>query len=105
MKSLLLFTAALALFALPASAIAGTVTFSTPTTAGNTNTYTDNLNETDYNGGANQFDLDHHRAYTWGINSINLNGQALTSATLTFKNIANWDTNANKLFVHLFNSA
>jgi hypothetical protein len=105
LKSLLLLTAALALFAFPASAIAGTLTFTTATTAANTNTNTDNLNETDYAGGANQFDLDHHRAYTWGITGINLSGQGITSATITFKNIANWDTNANKLFVHLFNSA
>jgi hypothetical protein len=97
--------AALALFVFPATAAAGTLTFYTPTTAGNTNTGTDNLNETDYAGGANQFDLDHHRAYTWRIDNINLNGQVITSASLRFKDIANWDTATNKLFVHLFNSA
>jgi len=105
LKSLMLLAAAFALFALPATAAAGTLTFTTPTTASNTNDATDNLNETDYAGGVNQFDWDHHRAYSWQIGSINLSGQALTSATITFKNIANWDTNTNKLFVHLFNNA
>jgi hypothetical protein len=81
------------------------LTFTTPTTAGNSNGSTDNLGETDYQGGANQFDLDHHRAYTWQINNINLGGQSITSATITFRNIANWDTNPNQLFVHLLNSA
>jgi hypothetical protein len=92
--------------ALPAAIKAETVTFKTPTTAANTNGATDNLNETDYQGGSKQFDLDHHRAYTWQINNIpSLAGKTIISATLTFKNIANWDTNANRLFVHLLNSA
>ncbi len=106
MKKTLLITAAFVLLALPASALADTVTFTSPTTAANTNGATDNLNETDYAGGSHQFDLDHHRAYTWQINNIpSLAGQTITSATLTFRNIANWDTNANTLFVHLLNSA
>lgn len=94
-----------AIFAFPASTFADVLTWATPTTATNTNNATDNLNETDYQGGANQFDLDHHRAYSWQINGINLGGKTITSATITFRNIANWDTNTNKLFVHLFNTA
>lgn len=94
------------LLAMPAAALADTVTFKSPTTAANTNGATDNTNETDYQGGPKQFDLDHHRAYTWQINNIpSLAGKTIVSATLTFKNIANWDTNANMLFVHLLNSA
>ena len=101
--SLLIF---LVVLSLPVTALADVVTFVSPTTAGNTNGATDNLNETDYAGGTNQFDLDHHRAYTWQINNLpSLNGQTIVSATLTFRNIANWDTNANMLFVHLLNSA
>lgn len=95
------------LLALPAAALADTVTFKPPTTAANTNGATDNTNETDYEGGSKQFDLDHHRAYTWQVNNIPslAPGQTIVKATLTFKNIANWDRNANMLFVHLLNSA
>ncbi len=104
-KSLIV-AAAFVVFAFQASALADTVTFKSPTTAGNTNGATDNTNETDYAGGPKQFDLDHHRAYTWQINNIpSLAGKTIVKATLTFKNIANWDRNANRLFVHLLNSA
>lgn len=106
MKKSLLLSVAIVLLALPATVLADTVTFNSPTTAANNNGATDNLNQTDYAGGANQFDLDHHRAYTWQINNMpSLAGQTIVSATLTFRNIANWDTNANMLFVHLLNSA
>ena len=50
-------------------------------------------------------DLDHHSAYTWRIDNINLAGASITGATLTFKNIANWDQNPNILFMHLFDTA
>ena len=106
MKKTLLITTALVLLALPGSVLADTVTFTAPTTAANNNGSTDNLNEPDYEGGSHQFDLDHHRAYTWQINNIpSLAGRTITSATLTFRNIANWDQNPNTLFVHLLNSA
>jgi len=105
-KKTLLITTAFVLLAFPASALADTVTFTSPTTATNTDGSTDNLNETDYAGGSHQFDLDHHRAYTWQINNVpSLAGKTITSATLTFRNIANWDTTTNTLFVHLLNSA
>ncbi len=106
LKKLLPFAAALALLIVPSLAHADVVTFTAPTTATNTNGATSNLNEADYNGGVNQFDLDHHNAYTWQINNMgSLSGKTIVSATITFKNIANWDTNANRLFVHLLNSA
>jgi hypothetical protein len=102
----LMLLVAVVLLALPAAASADTVTFKPPTTAANSNGSTDNTNETDYAGGSKQFDLDHHRAYTWQINNIpSLAGKTIVKATLTFKNIANWDRNANMLFVHLLNSA
>lgn len=106
MKSSVFLAIAFVLLMLPSTAMADVVTFTTPTTAGNNNGSTDNLNQTDYEGGSNQFDLDHHRAYTWQLNNLpSLNGQTIVSATLTFRNIANWDTNANMLFVHMLNSA
>jgi hypothetical protein len=50
-------------------------------------------------------DLDHHSAYTWRIDNINLGGATLSGASLTFTNIANWDLNPNMLFIHLFDTA
>jgi hypothetical protein len=92
-KLILIFSAAI-LFALPATVSADTFTFRPPATAAYQG-----------NGGANQFDLDHHSAYTWRIGGVNLQGQTITSATITFHNISNWDTNPNMLFVHLLDTA
>ncbi len=50
-------------------------------------------------------DLDHHLAYTWRIDNINLSGLAVTGATLSITNISNWDTNPNVLHLHLLDSA
>ena len=106
MRRLLLLLATLALLAVPSVALADTLTFSPTATAPNSNGATDNTNENDYQGGANQFDLDHHRAYTWRINNILIpSGHVITGATITFRNIANWDTNANRLFVHLLDTS
>lgn len=104
-KKLLPFAAALALLVLPLTALADTFTFTSPITAPNTNGATDNTNETDYNGGNKQFDLDHHNAYVWKLSGLAVPpGHTILSAKLTFKNIANWDTRANILYVHLLNS-
>ncbi len=54
---------------------------------------------------ADMNDLDHHLAYTWRLDDINLNGMAITSATLSFTNISNWDTNPNVLHMHLLDTA
>ena len=106
MRRFLLALSTLALLSLPATTLADTLTFTAPTTAGNSNNSTDNTNETDYQGGSNQFDLDHHNAYTWGIGSILIPaGQTITGATLTFRNMANWDTTTNRLFVHMLDTA
>jgi hypothetical protein len=85
MKRLLLTIATLAFLGLPATALADTLTY-TPTPA--------DLN-----------DLDHHSVYTWRIDNVNLNGQTITGVQLTFNNIRNWDANANRLFVHLLDTA
>jgi len=50
-------------------------------------------------------DLDHHKAYTWRVDNVDLKGKTITSAKLVFKNIRNWDDNPNRLFVHLLDNA
>jgi hypothetical protein len=93
-RTFLLMIAAAVVFALPATASADTVTFTAPATGANQGS-----------GGANQFNLDHYYAYTWRIDGVNLTGRTITSATLTIRNIRNWDSNANRLFIHLLDTA
>lgn len=50
-------------------------------------------------------DLDHHYSDTWRIDNFNLGKISITSATLTFSNIANWDSTPNMLFVYLLDTA
>jgi PEP-CTERM motif len=92
-KLVILFAAAI-LLALPAVASANVVTFQAPATAPNQGS-----------GGPNQFNLDHHEAYTWRIGGVDLTGKTITGATLTFSNISNWDSHANMLFIHLLDTA
>jgi len=92
-KLILLFAAGI-LFALPATVSADTFTFRPPATAAY-----------EGKGGANQFDLDHYSAYTWRIGGVNLQGQTITSASITFHNISNWDSDPNMLFIHLLDTA
>jgi PEP-CTERM motif-containing protein len=94
LKRILLLLAAIIVVAAPITTFADTFTFEAPPTAPNQGS-----------GGPKQFDLDHHRAYAWRIDNVNLAGKTITGATLTFKNISNWDTNPNMLFVHLLDSA
>ena len=94
MKRTLLLLATLILIGAPATALADTFTFQAPATAPNQG-----------NGGSQQFDLDHHSAYTWRIDGVNLAGKTITGAKITFSNISNWDRNANMLFVHLLDTA
>lgn len=94
MRKLIFVFAAAILFALPTVAQADTITIQAPTTAANQGS-----------GGPRQFDLDHHSAYTWRIGGQRLTGQTITSATLTFHNISNWDRNPNMLFIHLLDTA
>ncbi len=44
-------------------------------------------------------------AYAWRIGGVDLTGKTITSATLTFRNISNWDKNPNMLFIHLLDTA
>ena len=94
MKKLFLFLTAFVVLGIPATALADSFTFQAPATAPNQG-----------NGGSHQFNLDHHEAYTWRIDGVNLGGQTITGATLTFTNISNWDSNPNMLFIHLLDSA
>ena len=89
-----LFLFAIIVVGLPVTAIADTFTFQAPVTAANTG-----------NGGPKQVDLDHHKAYTWRIDDGRLAGKTITSATITIKNISNWDKNPNMLFIHLLDTA
>lgn len=50
-------------------------------------------------------DLDHHSVYTWRIDNINLDGGTITGASLSFANIANWDSNVNVLHMWLLDTA
>jgi len=93
MKKTVLTLVALVVLGIPATALADTFTFRPPATAATSSS-------------PNQFDLDHHNAYTWQINNVNLPAnQTITGATITFHNIRNWDSTANMLFVHLLDSA
>ena len=94
MRKLFLLLAAAILIGLPTVASADVITFQAPITAPNQGS-----------GGPRQFDLDHHMAYTWRIGGVDLTGKSITSATLTFRNISNWDTNTNMLFIHLLDTA
>ena len=93
-RNLLLLLAAAVVFALPATASADVITIHAPATAPGAGA-----------GGPRQVDLDHHRAYAWRIDNVNLGGQTIAGATLTFRNISNWDSNPNMLFVHLLDTA
>jgi len=53
----------------------------------------------------NEAQLDHHYMIDWKLSGINLAGQTITGATVTIKNIANWDANPNQLFMHLLDTA
>lgn len=57
---------------------------------------------------ADIYDLDHAWYYTWGID-LGFNstdpGYEIQAAELIFKNIRNWDTHDNILFIHLLDNA
>lgn len=50
-------------------------------------------------------DFDHHMAYTWRIDGIGLGDRTITGARIKIEDIRNWDTNPNRLFVHLLDTA
>ena len=93
-KIILWCVAVVIVIALPAIASADTITFQAPSTGAYQGA-----------GGSSQFNLDHYYAYTWRMGGVDLTGKSITSATLTFRNIRNWDANPNMLFVHLLDTA
>jgi hypothetical protein len=104
-KKPLLSLAALLVFALPSIALADTFVFNAPPSTGE---------ETGPGSGPNQVDLDHHRAYTWrvsggtaaaGLAQRLSTGHQITSITLTFHSMRNWDNNPNRLFISLLDNA
>jgi hypothetical protein len=46
-------------------------------------------------------DLDHHYVYAWQITDPNLQGKTISSASITFGDLFNWDTEANQLYLNL----
>jgi hypothetical protein len=53
-------------------------------------------------------DLDHRNFYVWRVNTgtgILSDGNTIKHATLTFRQIYNWDTNANEMFLQLLDNA
>ena len=57
-------------------------------------------------------DLDHYKNYTWGMNTPwdvtpdeNNEYETVTSATLSFDRIRNWDNKPNVLYIHLLDDA
>lgn len=90
MKKLLLSLAALVVLAAPSAVKADTLTFQPPVSS---------------TGQRDLGDLDHHKAYAWRVDNVNLQGKIITGAKLTIKNIRNWDSNPNRLFIHLLDSA
>lgn len=92
MKRTLLLLTAIVLIGLPTTAFADTFTFQAPPTGATQSS-------------PRQVDLDHHRAYTWRIDNVNLKGKTIMGATLSISSISNWDRNPNMLFIHLLDTA
>ncbi len=58
-------------------------------------------------GSNNDFDdLDHHNFYVWKLGNVKPGaGNEVKGATITFKKMYNWDSQANELFLQLFDTA
>jgi hypothetical protein len=50
-------------------------------------------------------DLDHHYVYAWKITDPSLAGKTVSSASITFNDLYNWDTNVNQLYLNLLDTA
>jgi hypothetical protein len=50
-------------------------------------------------------DLDHHYVYAWKITDPTLAGKTVSSASITFNDLYNWDTNVNQLYLNLLNTS
>jgi hypothetical protein len=54
---------------------------------------------------SNLNNLDHNQFYTWGINWAAPQGETITTATLTFSQIWDWQVEPDTLFIHLLDTA
>ena len=55
---------------------------------------------------ADLYDLDHYRAYSWGLSiEEDVSLILVTDVVLSFDNIRNWDRQSNVLYVHLLDYA
>jgi hypothetical protein len=93
--------ALMCLTCLAASASATTLTYNSWSYTENNFTVTNHDNTVD----PNEFELQYSDMYTWQIGGINLSGASITSATITIKNMANWDSNPDELFMQLLDTA
>jgi hypothetical protein len=50
------------------------------------------------------WDLDHYKAYTWGIEWNLPSNEVITEATLSFDNITNWKYEQDVLYIHLLDN-
>lgn len=103
MKKLYVSLAALVCLAFPAAVKADELAMLAPPTASGCTSLANGLRCTPTPADLN--DLDHHSVYTWRIDNVQLGGQVITGARITFTNIENWDSNPNRLFVHLLDTA
>lgn len=103
MKKVFVSLALLVAFGLPAAVKADTLTLAAPPAATGCTSLPNTLRCTPTPADMN--DLDHHQVYSWRIDNVNLGGQTITGARLTFTNIRNWDSNPNRLFAHLLDTA
>jgi len=53
----------------------------------------------------NPSDLDHRLLYTWKISVPTPASQTVPNVSLTLTHVYNWDSNANKLFLHLLTTS
>jgi hypothetical protein len=98
-KSILCMAALAGVVLLAGSASAGTLTFNSWSNNSTYNNFTYSTDNSTIN--PNEFPLQEFDMYTWGIQSVNLAGQSIVSASITINNISNWSGNADELFIHL----
>ena len=55
-------------------------------------------------GDHDMYDLDHYRAYEWGIRIELPETEEIVAANIFFRQIRNWDNNPNDLYVRLLDS-
>ena len=59
----------------------------------------------EYSGGLLATGLTHDDYYSWGLNIIVPANEDISSATITFEGLRNWDNKRNQLYVHILGDA